>query len=106
MFFQHFYFGAASLSAFLFYHFLICLSHPLHNDYVEYFTTVVLYIMYWVNFVYPEDFTSCASWAGKVLAKFSDASKAASEKPAAKLVDEQLSTNEMERRIKLLREDR
>ncbi|KAJ9672519.1 hypothetical protein PVL29_025932 [Vitis rotundifolia] len=47
----------------------------------------------------------CREFVGKALAKFSEASKAGSEQSAVKLFDEQLSTIEMERRIKLLRED-
>nr|CAN79528.1 hypothetical protein VITISV_026261 [Vitis vinifera] len=54
---------------------------------------------------YP-DREVCREFVGKALAKFSEASKAGSEQSAVKLFDEQLSTIEMERRIKLLREDR
>lgn len=53
---------------------------------------------------YP-DREVCREFVGKALAKFSEASKAGSEQSAVKLFDEQLSTIEMERRIKLLRED-
>lgn len=53
---------------------------------------------------YP-DREVCREFVGRALAKFSEASKAGSEQSAVKLFDEQLSTIEMERRIKLLRED-
>ncbi|XP_034679229.1 general transcription and DNA repair factor IIH subunit TFB1-1 isoform X3 [Vitis riparia] len=53
---------------------------------------------------YP-DREVCREFVGKALAKFSEASKAGSEQSAVKLFDEQLSTIEMERRIKLMRED-
>ncbi|KAK9269243.1 hypothetical protein L1049_001013 [Liquidambar formosana] len=47
----------------------------------------------------------CREFVGKVLAKSAEPSKASSERSAVTPNDEQLSTAEMERRIKLLRED-
>ncbi|GAB2293687.1 hypothetical protein Dimus_027900 [Dionaea muscipula] len=47
----------------------------------------------------------CRDFVGKVLAKYIDVNKAVTEGPAVKNSNEQLSTAEMERRMKLLRED-
>ncbi|XP_057983242.1 general transcription and DNA repair factor IIH subunit TFB1-1 isoform X2 [Malania oleifera] len=47
----------------------------------------------------------CREFVARVLALLGDANNAVSEKPAFALQDEQLSTAEMERRIKLLRVD-
>jgi hypothetical protein len=67
-----------------------------------------------LEIVYPEDVASVALWTANTLAKSGEAAKvksreaviATSDKTAVTYSDEQLSTAEMELRIKLLRENR